>query len=763
MANQSLLLVDADPHGRGVLEGALRKQGFQVHAVDSVQAAMLELGRTNVDAILSETMLGPPTGYEFCEQVRANPAWDRVAFVFLTSAGDPDAKVRGLLLGVDDYIIKPVYIREIATRLELSISRRRRTRVSSTKDASGEIGNISETPVHSIMARVEQSGQSGVLQLARGVGRQAAIYFRDGRVIDAEAGPLQGEDAVYRLLTWTDGTFEVVVRTVRRREVIKVSTQALLMEGMRRLDEWGRLLEQLPPLDTRFDVDADELLERLSEVPDEHNALLKLLDGRRTLLDVIDASVVGDLESLQVFARLYFEGVLIESLLPPPRPTTVVDTPLVWERSARTARLSVPPEGRFMADMAEAGVAEDVRETDILEEKVVDSAIVDEAMAAARTKTGPVASQLSVVSLAFRPSGLRLVDEAVAAAQIEPDLLPEWMREDGLTERVEKQDYELGDLSREIGAADEAEPSDVGATRMRASLGAMRAQLAGEVAAAEQPSEVTERELLTIRPRSHDKPTAAVSTEPRPRQLPTDPPPQERTSRSTTEQTAAARAMISLPRGTGTVAVQRSWLGPVIGVGLLAAGTLLAMKMGGSCQRAARNTMPSQLPPTAEVLDAGIADAPIGEMIITPEVIYDAAPSFDAVPVVVVLDANVVDEKAEPSYRDYRDSAQKALYAGDNEAAIELANISLTMQKSAQTYLIKAQALLNLNNLSDAVTATSSALGLSQRNSLAWMLHGDVLWRSGARDAAKSAYEKYLQLAPNGKHAVRIRQLMGVP
>ena len=43
------------------------------------------------------------------------------------------------------------------------------------------------------------------------------------------------------------------------------------MEGMRRLDEWGRLLEQLPPLAARFEVDVEELAERLAELPDELN------------------------------------------------------------------------------------------------------------------------------------------------------------------------------------------------------------------------------------------------------------------------------------------------------------------------------------------------------------------------------------------------------------------------------------------------------------------------------------------------------------
>src|SRR5205823_11381557 len=83
------------------------------------------------------------------------------------------------------------------------------------------------------------------------------------------------------------------------------------MEGMRRVDEWGRLLEQLPPLSTVFEVDHAQLLERLNEIPDELNGILKLFDGKRTLLDVVDGSPFEDLSTLSTITKLYFEGLLI--------------------------------------------------------------------------------------------------------------------------------------------------------------------------------------------------------------------------------------------------------------------------------------------------------------------------------------------------------------------------------------------------------------------------------------------------------------------
>jgi hypothetical protein len=73
------------------------------------------------------------------------------------------------------------------------------------------------------------------------------------------------------------------------------------------------MLEQLPVLDTRFEVDAAELAARLADLPDETNAVLKLFDGQRTLMEVIDTSDYGDLECLEIVSKLYFEGLITEA------------------------------------------------------------------------------------------------------------------------------------------------------------------------------------------------------------------------------------------------------------------------------------------------------------------------------------------------------------------------------------------------------------------------------------------------------------------
>ena len=136
-------------------------------------------------------------------------------------------------------------------------------------------------------------------------------------MIDAELGRLTAEDAVYRLLIWSEGEFEVEFKSIRRKDVIELSSQGLLMEGMRRVDEWGRLSEQLPPLRRSvFEDDYRELAERLAELPDEINGILRLFDGRRALMEVVDSDF-ADLEALTVISKLY-EGLIYDASLGPP-------------------------------------------------------------------------------------------------------------------------------------------------------------------------------------------------------------------------------------------------------------------------------------------------------------------------------------------------------------------------------------------------------------------------------------------------------------
>jgi DNA-binding response OmpR family regulator len=313
LAKQQLLLVDGDPRSVRVLEVSLKKAGYSVTTAKDGLDALGKIEVSTPDLILSDTKLPNLDGYAFVKRLKERQEWTGIPVVFLTSQKSIEDKIRGLELGVEDYLTKPIFVRELIARVNLLLARRTQEGIATRHSQTGRTrfqGSIQDMAVVDLLQTFEVSRKSGIVHV-RNNSHSAKILFREGKVIDAQLGALRGEEAVYRTLIWNDGSFEVEFTAVRGDDVIEVSTQGLLMEGMRRVDEWGRLLEQLPPMSTVFDVDHAQLLERLNEIPDELNGILKLFDGKRTLLDVVDGSPFEDLSTLSTITKLYFEGLLI--------------------------------------------------------------------------------------------------------------------------------------------------------------------------------------------------------------------------------------------------------------------------------------------------------------------------------------------------------------------------------------------------------------------------------------------------------------------
>jgi predicted regulator of Ras-like GTPase activity (Roadblock/LC7/MglB family) len=75
-------------------------------------------------------------------------------------------------------------------------------------------------------------------------GQDGLICFAEGAIVHATAGDLVGEDAVYELLSWPDGTFVVEQDQAAPQRTIASSWNSLLLEGIRRVDE-----SELPPME----------------------------------------------------------------------------------------------------------------------------------------------------------------------------------------------------------------------------------------------------------------------------------------------------------------------------------------------------------------------------------------------------------------------------------------------------------------------------------------------------------------------------------
>jgi hypothetical protein len=77
------------------------------------------------------------------------------------------------------------------------------------------------------------------LTLTRGADN-CQVFFAEGQVKHATYGALVGDEAVFKVLRWTGGNFELDFDGKTTKETTQLNTQGLLMEGLRQLDEAQR-------------------------------------------------------------------------------------------------------------------------------------------------------------------------------------------------------------------------------------------------------------------------------------------------------------------------------------------------------------------------------------------------------------------------------------------------------------------------------------------------------------------------------------------
>jgi CheY-like chemotaxis protein len=308
---RGILVVDGDLQIRRLLELSLRNAGFEVRAVANTPEALKAIGEVPPDLVLSEARLeGGPDGLELCRRIKKRTEGPAIAFVLLAEQS-VETKLRGVEAGADDFLAKPVYVQEVVAHARSILQRRERDRLEAL--ARGDerfVGELEDFPLVDLLGALGANHKSGVVVLMAPGGARGEIYFREGTVVDAEVGRLSGLDAVCRLFSWTYGRFEIEWKSIRRKDAVGKEPSTLVMEALRRLDEWRRLLVDLPPLDTIFEVDYHLLAERLAEIPDEVNGVLRLFDGQRTFIHVIDDCGLSDLDALAVIGKLYREQIV---------------------------------------------------------------------------------------------------------------------------------------------------------------------------------------------------------------------------------------------------------------------------------------------------------------------------------------------------------------------------------------------------------------------------------------------------------------------
>ncbi len=134
--------------------------------------------------------------------------------------------------------------------------------------------------------------------------------MRDGNVVQANAAPrAQDEKAIYRMLGWREGSFAFTPNDEMRAPRIHAPTRALLLEGMRQLDEWNRLARGLPP-DTAHVALAVPRTQIPNVVHPVAQEVLLLLEAYEDVRSIVDHCSHSDYQVLRTLQTLIDRGIV---------------------------------------------------------------------------------------------------------------------------------------------------------------------------------------------------------------------------------------------------------------------------------------------------------------------------------------------------------------------------------------------------------------------------------------------------------------------
>jgi CheY-like chemotaxis protein len=237
-AGLKILVVDDNPTILKLLTRSLDKCGELITATDGADALMKAI-EIKPDLIISDFSMPVMDGRALFEKLRARKETQDIPFCFLASQKEIDEHLRMVLDGVEQYFVKPFFVKELGEQAHRITARLHQQRMEATGARGRVSGRLSEMNLLDWMSSLEQGRKTCALIL-RNSSDECDLYFVEGQVTHATYGSLTGDPAVFKVLTWTEGEWELDFDRTTTEHTTTMPTQGLMMEGLRLLDEANR-------------------------------------------------------------------------------------------------------------------------------------------------------------------------------------------------------------------------------------------------------------------------------------------------------------------------------------------------------------------------------------------------------------------------------------------------------------------------------------------------------------------------------------------
>ena len=242
-SNVKVLLVDDNPMILELLRHALAQFSL-VETVSDGADAWLKTVDEKPDLVIADCSMTGLDGRQLLEKIKGRNATATIPVILMATKADINEKLKVVQDNVEDFVEKPFFVKEAAARIKKVVDKISLEKM--TREAHGGSmvrGNLEQMNALDVLQSLDMGRKTCSLTI-KSNGDSCAMFLTDGQIYHAQCGKLKGDEAVYKALGWHSGTFEIDFKGSSTEQSTTQSTQGLMLEGLRLLDESNRDTEE---------------------------------------------------------------------------------------------------------------------------------------------------------------------------------------------------------------------------------------------------------------------------------------------------------------------------------------------------------------------------------------------------------------------------------------------------------------------------------------------------------------------------------------
>jgi two-component system, cell cycle response regulator len=225
-----VLIVDDIPTNVRLLEARLSAEYFEVSTAASGREALDACGRGDIDIVLLDVMMPEMDGFEVCQRLKGNPATHHIPVLMITALDQPSDRVRGLQVGADDFLTKPVDDIQMMARVKSLVRLKALTDELRARAQTGQ-EIAAEDALRAMNAINAENGRLLLVDTDQRHAERLKSYLADANTVDILTHP---EEAA---LAAASGEYELALvnMTLENFDPLRVCSQMRTVEQSRSL------------------------------------------------------------------------------------------------------------------------------------------------------------------------------------------------------------------------------------------------------------------------------------------------------------------------------------------------------------------------------------------------------------------------------------------------------------------------------------------------------------------------------------------------